>query len=228
MSFPFAVIFDMDGTLVDNNPYHALAWQEFCRKRGMRLTTDIYSKHISGKSNRASLEFIFERELEPELLSAYSAEKESLYRQLYKPYVKPIRGLIRLLEDLAEEKVPTGVATSAIPENISFLWEQLPMNTFFHKVVDSTMVTNLKPHPESFLKIADHLGVEPQKCLVFEDCLSGLKAAKAAGMKVVGITTALTSEEMAEHVDSTIHHYEDVDLEWITRILRVESLQQAK
>ncbi len=228
MSFPFAVIFDMDGTLVDNNPYHALAWQEFCRKRGMRLTTDIYSKHISGKSNTSSLEFIFERELEPELLRAYSAEKELLYRQLYKPYVKPVRGLIRLLEDLSEEKVPIGIATSAIPENISFLWEQLPMNTFFHTIVDSTMVENLKPHPESFLKVAEQLEVEPEKCLVFEDCLSGLKAAKAAGMKVVGLTTALTPEEMEEHVDATIDHYDDVDLEWITRILQVESLQQTK
>jgi len=228
MSSPFAVIFDMDGTLIDNNPYHALAWQEFCRKRGMRLTMEIYQHNISGRPNYKSLEFIFERELSVEDVLRYTNEKEELYRQLYKPYVKPMRGLVRLLDELSFLKIPMGVATSAIQENISFLWEHLPMQSYFDVIVDSSMVSNPKPHPEPFLKVAEYLNVDPERCIAFEDSLSGIESAKAAGMKVVGVTTSMPMKELSEMVEITIDHYEGLDNDWVAKLLRLEDLHEIK
>ena len=225
MSAPFAVIFDMDGTLIDNNPYHALAWQEFCRKRGMRLSMDAYQQNISGKPNTKSLAYIFDRELAPEEVKGYANEKEEIYRNLYRSYVKPMSGLLRFLETLLAEGVAVGVATSAIPDNIAFLWQHLPyLQKYFQVVVDSSMVANSKPHPEPFLKVAEYLCVEPQNCLAFEDSSSGLKSARAAGMKVVGITTAMSAGEMAHLVDTTIDHYEGLDIEWVASVLGLEQV----
>ena len=228
MSSPFAVIFDMDGTLIDNNPYHALAWQEFCRRRGMRLTMEIYQRNISGRPNYKSLEFIFERELSAEDVLRYTNEKEELYRQLYKPYVKPMRGLVRLLDELSFLKVPMGVATSAIPDNISFLWEHLPMQSYFDVIVDSSMVSSPKPDPEPFLKVAEQLNVDPERCIAFEDSLSGIESAKAAGMKVVGLTTSMSAKELLEMVEITIDHYEGVDNDWVAKLLHLEDLHEIK
>ncbi len=226
MSFPFAVIFDMDGTLIDNNPYHALAWQEFCRKRGMRLTMDNYQKNISGKTNLKSLEYIFGKELEAEEASSLMFEKEQLYRSLYRPYVKPMRGLLRLLEELSEEKIPVGIATSAIPDNVDFLWQHMPLQNYFHVVVDASMVANAKPHPEPFLKVAEYLSVDPENCLAFEDSSWGLKSARTAGMKVVGVKTTLTEEEMGDLVDVTIDHYEGIDTKWLNDVVNSASKMQ--
>jgi beta-phosphoglucomutase family hydrolase len=225
MSPSFAVIFDMDGTLVDNSPYHALAWQEFCRKRGMRLNMDEYQKNISGRPNTKALEYIFGRELEAEEIATFTLEKESMYRSLYKPYVKPIKGLLRLLEELSDEKIPVGIATSAIPDNIDFLWKHLPLQNYFHVVVDSSMVANSKPHPEPFLKVAEYLSVEPENCLAFEDSSSGLKSARAAGMKVVGIKTGLTEDEMGSFVDAAIDHYEGIDAKWLSKVVHSSKIQ---
>lgn len=228
MSSPFAVIFDMDGTLIDNNPYHALAWQEFCRRRGMRLTMEIYHRNIIGRPNYISFEFIFERELTSEEIIKYASEKEELYRQLYRPYVKPMRGLVRLLEELSANQVPMGVATSAIPDNIDFLWQHLPLKGYFHTVVDSSMVVNSKPHPETFLKVAERLNIEPERCIAFEDSSAGIEAAKAAGMKVVGLTTSLTDRELADKVEVAIDHYEGLDSDWFSKLLPLKDLEEIK
>jgi beta-phosphoglucomutase len=218
----FAVIFDMDGTLIDNNPYHALAWQEFCRKRGLRLTSEDYQQNISGKPAQMSLNYIFGREMEPDLVKVYASEKEEIYRCLYKPYAKPISGLLRFLDDLKEKEVPMGVATSALPENIDFLWAQLPyLKMYFEVVVDSSMVSNTKPHPEPFLKAAEYLCVEPERCLAFEDSGSGLKSAKAAGMKVAGITTSMSAEEIVQIAHVSMPHYEGLNHNWVKTVLTV-------
>lgn len=228
MSSPFAVIFDMDGTLIDNNPYHALAWQEFCRRRGMRLTMEIYQRNIIGRPNYKSFEFIFEKELATEEVSRYATEKEQLYRQLYKPYVKPMRGLVRLLEELSFNQVPMGVATSAIPDNIDFLWQHLPLKDYFRTVVDSSMVMNSKPHPETFLKVAEQLNMDPERCIAFEDSSAGIEAAKAAGMKVVGLTTSMTDKELSEIVEVAIDHYEGLDNDWFSKLLPLKDLEEIK
>jgi beta-phosphoglucomutase-like phosphatase (HAD superfamily) len=115
-----------------------------------------------------------------------------------------------------------GVATSALPENIDFLWAKLPyLKPYFEVVVDSSMVSNTKPHPEPFLKTAEYLCVEPERCLAFEDSGSGLKSARAAGMKVAGIITSFSAEEIGQLAHVSTPHYEGLDHHWVQRIMAV-------
>lgn len=197
----------MDGTMIDNNPFHFQAWQAFCKKRGRSLTQEEYLQQISGKNNEATLTYLFPHEnWNAETLAAAKAEKESLYRQLYAPHIKPIEGLPTLMQDLHQQHVPIAVATSAMPENIAFALERLPISAYISVVVDSSQVAHGKPAPDIYLLAASKIQVPPQQCIVFEDSLNGVQGAKNAGMFVIAITTSLHADAF-QQADRVIDHY---------------------
>ena len=109
-----------------------------------------------------------------------------LYRELYKPHIAPVEGLTALLDLLSRHQVPMAIATSGIAVNIEFMFENVPIRQHFRKVVDSSYITKGKPNPEIFLKAAAYLDTPPEKCLVFEDAVVGITAARAAGGVDVG------------------------------------------
>lgn len=209
--FPEAVIFDLDGTLIDNNPYHIEAWKIFYNKIGKPFSKEEYTKNINGRINRDIFNYIFNTGLSPELIDEYSNEKEALYRELYKPYIKPISGLIAFLDELEKEKIPKAIATSGLSTNINFMFEHVPIKKYYAQVIDASQVKNGKPHPEIFFKAAASVNAEPQNCVAFEDSVAGIRSAKAAGMKVVGLTTTHTAEEIKE-ADLIIKDYTEVSL----------------
>jgi beta-phosphoglucomutase family hydrolase len=209
--FPEAVIFDLDGTLVDNNAYHIEAWKAFYDKIGKPFSLEEYTQNINGRINRDIFNYVFNTTLSPEQIEEYSHEKESMYRELYKPHIKPINGLIDFLEMLEKAKVPKAIATSGLVPNINFMFEHIPIRNFFHSVIDSTQITHGKPHPEIFLKAALSVNAVPSRCVAFEDSVAGIKSAKAAGMKVVGLTTTHTAEEIKQ-ADLIIKDYTEISL----------------
>jgi beta-phosphoglucomutase family hydrolase len=211
MIFPQAVIFDLDGTLIDNNHYHIEAFRAFYQKMGRPFSLAAYKQHINGRMNREIFNYIFNTSLSPEKVEAYTDEKESLYRELYAPYIQPVTGLIDFLNELEAAKIPKAVATSGIIPNINFMFEHIPIRKYFLTVVDSSQITHGKPHPEIFLKAASILQSEPSACVAFEDSMAGLQSAKAAGMKVVAITTTHTAEEL-KAADLIIKDYTEIDV----------------
>jgi beta-phosphoglucomutase len=215
---PQAIIFDMDGTLINNNPYHILAWQEFYKNLGRELTLEHYKTNMNGKINREIFEDIFSRHLTTEELTDYIDQKESLYRKLYEPHIAPIAGLMDLLQSISDQKIPMAVATSGLPVNVQFAFDRLSMRHYFEVVVDSTYITKGKPHPEIYLKAAELVKADPTKCLAFEDAIAGINSAKAAGMKVVGIATTHSREDLA-HADLIINDYRDITLPQIESLL---------
>jgi len=217
--FPQAIIFDLDGTLIDNNAYHIEAFRAFYDKIGKPFTIDEYKQHINGRVNREIFNYVFNTTLSPEQSEAYSNEKEALYRQLYAEHIKPVNGLISFLEELEVAKIPKAIATSGIIPNINFMFEHVPIKNYFYSVIDSTQITQGKPHPEIFLKAAAAVNAEPAMSIAFEDSIAGVRSAKAAGMKVVALTTTHTSEDLQE-ADKIIKDYTEITLNDILQLMQ--------
>jgi beta-phosphoglucomutase family hydrolase len=192
-----AVIFDLDGTLLDNNSYHLKSWLEYLKKIGRLISEEEYNANINGRTNTDVIKYIYEKDLSNEEILKYTLEKEALYRELYKPFIKPLDGLIDFLEILKEKNIPMAIATSGIQPNIDFMFEEVPIRQYFTEVVNSSHITKGKPDPEIYLKTASLLDIPPKNCLVFEDAVVGIKSAKAAGMKVIAVATTQTKEELS-------------------------------
>lgn len=193
-----AVIFDLDGTLLDNNPYHLKSWIEYLKNTGRDISEEEFNLNFNGRTNKDVIEYIFKRKMTNEEILKYTLEKEALYRKLYQPFIKPVSGLIELLEILKNKNIPMAIATSGIQPNIDFMFENIPIKKYFKTVVNSSHITKGKPDPEIYLKVASLLDVAPKNCLVFEDAVVGIKAAKAAGMKVIAVATTQPKEELKE------------------------------
>jgi beta-phosphoglucomutase len=220
----FGVIFDMDGVMVDNIAYHIDALHVFCKRHDRSFTDEEFKTNISGKTVSEVMNYIFRRELTQEEINNYADEKESIYREIYKPHMKATKGLIGFLERLKAGNIPTAVATAAPPVNVEYVFEGLKAGKYFDSVVDGDMVVNGKPHPEIYLKAAVLLKMEPEKCIVIEDSLQGIQSGLNAGMKVIGITTVHTSEEL-DKADYVIEDFEEISLEKLNSIVQGSNAQ---
>lgn len=190
-------LFDMDGVIVDSNPTHKIALKQFCKKYGKDLTEDQLREKIYGRTNKDWIPAVFEN-ISPGQARAYAEEKEALFRELYENEIEPLDGLVSFLEKLKQAGLACAIATSAPRANVDFTLEKTGTKKYFSTILDESYVNKGKPDPEIYLKTAAALGYDPQNCIVLEDSISGVKAGKAAGCKVVGITTTHTREELVD------------------------------
>ena len=192
-----AAIFDLDGTLIDNNSYHLQSWLQYLKDMNREMSEEEYKARVNGRTNKDVIEYIYQRQMDDEEAMKYAQEKEAIYRKLYAPHIKPVEGLLELLEKLRSLSIPMAIATSGIQVNIDFLFEHIPIRSYFDVIVNSAHITKGKPDPEIYIKTAELLKVSPPDCLVFEDAVVGINSAKAAGMKVVGVLTTHTAAELS-------------------------------
>ena len=201
-----AFIFDLDGTLIDNNSFHRLAWQEYLRKNKISITDEEYRHHFNGRTNRDVIEYIYREPLTEEMINRYALEKEALYREIYEPHIKPIDGLMDFLAALHLQNIPMAIATSGIQVNIDFMFSHIPIKQYFPVVVNSSHISKGKPDPEIYLKAASMLNIAVENCLVFEDAVVGILSARSAGMKVVALNTTEDKEALFQ-ADMIIENY---------------------
>jgi len=186
----------MDGTLVDNTPYHFKSWQAFYKKHGLgELAQSTYKTSISGVPIIETLRGLFP-DADEATLKGYLNEKETYYREIYAPFLRPINGLENFLSELKDAGIKMAMASSATIEDINFILNKIPIRGDFEAIIDGSRVTKGKPNPQIFLKAAEELNADPANCVVFEDSLAGIKAANAAGMKVVAITTGHAAAQL--------------------------------
>ncbi len=178
----------MDGVIVDSNPHHRLAWEAFNRRYGLE-TTEAMHQRMYGRRNDQIVRDYFGQDLSDEEVAARGFAKEALYREMVGGKVEEmlVPGLREFL--LRYHYLPKAVASNAEPANVEFLLDRAQLRPFFHVVVDGHQVSRPKPFPDVYLRAADLLGVRPPDCLVFEDSHSGVEAALAAGMEVIGVRT---------------------------------------
>jgi beta-phosphoglucomutase len=190
-----AAIFDMDGVIADNMGCHTKAWEMFLQKYAPGLKIgDVSSKY--GMTNSDLMSFVLSRRLTHAEVERYGEEKEKLYRDLYAADMAPLPGLVDFLKELRGSGTRAVVATSAPKSNVHFLLEGLKVRPLFDAVVDAGHVTKGKPDPEIYLTAASRVGCRPDACVVFEDAIAGIEAARRAAMTVVGVATTLPPEKL--------------------------------
>lgn len=199
-----AVIFDMDGVLVDNHHAHFKAWMAFSEKYHFPLNDDIYLKKFNGKTNRDLFSMIF-GEISEDRFHSLVDEKEKMYQDIFSKNLKEHTGLTPFLKNLRQKNMKLAVGTSAPTMNVSFVLDRLELRQYFDVVVDGLMVTKGKPDPEIYLKCKSLLGVE--KAIVFEDALLGIEAAKRANCTVIGVATTHQRSELEGKVDSIVSDF---------------------
>ena len=192
-----AVIFDLDGTLIDNNAYHLQSWIHYLKNKNREISEEEYKANVNGRTNKDVIEYIYQRKMEDAEAMVYAHEKEAIYRELYQPHITPVAGLLPLLQKLKDLNIPMAIATSGIQVNIDFMFDNIPIRQYFDVIVNSAHINKGKPDPEIYIKTAELLNVAPENCLVFEDAVVGINSAKAAGMKVVGVLTTHSAAELA-------------------------------
>ena len=218
MNKEIAVIFDMDGVICHTNPYHSLAFREFFSTRNLAPTDEEFAQHMFGKSNSYILSHFLKRKIEGEELLQLEQEKEGLFRKIYEPNVEPISGLVEFINNLKNNGAKLGVATSAPYANLELILNKVPIREILRSIMAREDVKKHKPDPEVYLTSAKNLGISPDQCIVFEDSFSGVSAALNAGMKVVGVLTSHTKEELPP-CNLYIDDYKDLSYDTISRLI---------
>jgi beta-phosphoglucomutase len=213
-----AALFDIDGTLMDNNEYHKMAWMQYLEGQGKKMSDEEFKKNVSGRTNLDAVQRIYGKEMSDQEASKYYLAKEEIYRKLYQPYISPIHGLLEFLKDLQDHGIVMVIATSGIQVNIDFMFEHIPIKQYFKEVIQSKDITKGKPDPEIFTKAAQAGGFPPENCVVFEDSLAGVKAAKKAGIKVVALTTSEEKKDLKK-ADLVIKNYNEINCHKLTSLI---------
>ena len=208
------MIFDLDGVLVHSMPLHIQAWERYLETFG-KSCRDI-ERVMHGKRNSELVRELFGPDLAADVVFEHGAAKERLFRQMLLETdlsICRVPGLTEFLE--RHKQVPKAIGSNAEPANIDFVVDQLGLRSYFQVIVNGQQVERPKPFPDVYLKAAEQLGFDPRDCIVFEDSPTGVEAARAARMRVVGVETTPTE---FQGVDLTVRNFLDPNLdEWIGR-----------
>lgn len=203
-----AFIFDMDGVIVDSNPLHRIAWDEYNRHHGVEMTEPMYQA-MYGKRNDEIIRGFLGNHLTDSEVFEHGAAKERLYRKLMAPQVESalVPGVAAFIR--SHKDVPMAVATNGERANVDMALNGTGLAAFFSVAVTGGDVVRPKPYPDIYLKAAELLGKAPEQCIVFEDSHAGVQAGLAAGMRVVGIAT---THDNLKGVDLLIPDFNDPKL----------------
>jgi HAD superfamily hydrolase (TIGR01509 family) len=184
---PFAVLWDLDGTLVDTSDFHCRSWALALSEFGYPFDADKFQRSF-GMNNAGVLEVFLGRAVEPELATAVAGRKEGLFRELLHGNVQALPGVHEWLERLWDWGARQAVASSAPPANIDVMLGELGIAPYFAAIVSGHELPS-KPDPAVFLHAAQRIGVAPQACVVMEDAVAGVAAARRAGMRCIAVAS---------------------------------------
>ncbi len=219
----YGFIFDMDGVVIDSNPYHKIAWESFLDGQGYAYDDQTFDQMLSGRTGPTSLKLLFGDDLTEELIELYLEEVDGKYQSILRNMEKvtPIAGVHDFIGRVKNGGHRLALATSAPPLNIEMGLEKLDMKETFEIIIGKVDVSQGKPHPEVYQKAVDKLGLPKENCIVFEDSKAGIQSALAAGLPVVGIASAHSKEELLEEgVSMVVDDFRGLQLETVLALIR--------
>jgi HAD superfamily hydrolase (TIGR01509 family) len=208
-----ALVFDLDGVIVDSNAMHGVSWRAYLRSFGVEAPVG-FEQGMFGKHNNEIVRSVFGAGLDDAEVLLHGTRKEKLYREMMGPVLKRhlVPGLLEFLE--RHRDFPMAVASNAERANVDFVLDCAGIRDFFRVVLDGGQVRKPKPEPEIYLRAAELLGTPSANCIVFEDSQAGVQAARSSGARIVGL---LTTHSGLPHVDLTIRDFLDPVLgTWLT------------
>ncbi len=178
-----AVVFDMDGVVIDSKPVIEEFWQSLAEKYGFVISEEVMDAHVHGCPVWITCDKVFPmmsaRDIDELIVHIHEIEQQLEFQKL--------AGLDNFLNSLSLHNIPIALVTSSYEKKVEKIFREMSLTAYFHHVVTADSVENGKPHPEPYLKASHQLGILPEKCLVFEDSISGIISAKEAGMNCIGI-----------------------------------------
>lgn len=219
-TLPAAAIFDMDGVLVDSNPFHLKKWADLLNLHQIEFNEPDLPKLILGQRNDTALRYFFGQDLEKKECRRLEEELEETFRNAFKAHAKPLPGLERLILACRDADIPMAVASSAMLKNVDFVVDALGFRNYFNYVVSGDEVSCPKPDPEIYLRAAQNLGLKPEDCVAFEDSFVGIESAKGAGLKCVAIGSSFSVEELRQQseADLAVTGFGELDVEALRRL----------
>ena len=206
----------MDGVIADTAPYHLKAWQEVFREREVNFTGEDF-RHTFGQRNDTIIKSTLGGDISQREMDAIASKKEKKFRRRIKERITPSSGAIELMTSLRKRGFQMALASSAPMENIQLVIETLGISDCFQTIICDRDVTEGKPSPQVFLLAAERLGVEPGDCIVIEDAVAGVTAAKRAGMYCLALASTHPRHSLME-ADLVIDTLEGLSLEDVERL----------
>lgn len=204
-----AVIFDMDGVIVDSEPLHERAFLDIFAEMGYGANHDINFTEYYGKSDRALWLDFMAKHQPPQPLDELLGWKQGRFLQILKERRPIFPGMAGLLDKLSG-RYKLGLASGSLHAVIDVVLEMGDLRRFFPVIVSVQDVAHGKPAPDVFLRVADLLGVHAEACCVIEDSAAGVQAARSAGMTVIAITNTLPADGLAD-ADHVVATYEEIE-----------------
>jgi HAD superfamily hydrolase (TIGR01509 family) len=206
---PKGLIFDMDGVLIDSNPWHLKSWLQYAKQLGLELKEEEFPTRVYGKTNEEILRHAFPEESEMQI-RAWSDEKEALYRTMFEPEFSLAEGLTDFLAELREKGIPMAVASNAPKANVDFALDLGGIRSFFDVVLFAGLVPRPKPAPDIYIESARLLGFVPEDCAVIEDSPTGLEASVAAGCTSIAITSTFPSDALLPYTSHIVDSFAEL------------------
>ncbi len=215
------LIFDMDGTLVDNLAYHFKAFEVYAKRMGFELLEPLSLKHNGMHSDELFRILVGEKIVAEYGARRLNQEKEEVYREMYRPDLKPIPGVVELIQKAKQAGLKCAIGSAGCRENVEFIIEELGIKEFIDASISGSDVTHGKPHPEIFIKAHEALGLKAEECIVVEDAVNGIVAGLRAGCKCIAVTTTATAEALAEAgADICVEDYTTVTIEQLKGLIK--------
>ncbi len=207
-----ALIFDMDGTMVDSMPHHAATWLVFAKKHNVNLSIEEMMRRTTGRTGLECVRLLLDQ---PDLDEAHAwsmvHEKEALYREVFGPIFKEVAGFKTFATQARARGLKIGVGTAGDIHNVEFVLKHLQMHPAPDAIARGDEGLAGKPTPAIFLEAAKRINTPAEHCIVFEDAPFGIEAARRAGMRAVAICTGHTAAELAgPHVIASVANYDEL------------------